>query len=159
MMVVTQMDTIAYIEPKILEPFMLSLSDYVMAVVINQVGQALVFEGACAQSGVLSWQVLSRDLGDGENPIKAVQHELYQHLGHNRGEWIYLGSYENCPGRVGHLFCAKDVTCDDLSQPLHAQARWVPLPVLRQALLDGRFSDISIAANVALTLFMLPSVS
>lgn len=153
------MNSLAFIEPKILEPFMFFQNDYVMAVVINQMGNALVFEGGQSHAGVRSWHVIGRGLEEGENPIKAVQHELSQCLGHDQGYWIYLGSYEGCQGRVGHLFCAKDVPHTEPLPTSCVQAKWVPLHDLRLALLDGRFSDMSIAANVALTLFLLPTVS
>lgn len=149
------MKLVALTEPKPILSMMLSENDFVTAVVINELGETLILEGGRSQSGVLAWQVIGRNLLSEENPIKAVQDELRQYIGHHEGYWIYLGSYENCHDRVGHLFCVKDVPHAEPKTISSLQPKWVPLPDLRLALLDGRFSDIRVAANVALALFLL----
>ncbi|MCA9972769.1 MAG: NUDIX hydrolase [Anaerolineales bacterium] len=129
------------------------------AVVVNDAKETLILENPALPHSPTTWQVIGRRLLHGENPIQAVQCELGAYLGHSEGYWVYLGSYESNQG-VGHFFMAQDVPVTQV-QPTDNHdpnwlARWVPVDDLRQALLDGRLSNLSFAANVALALFLFP---
>lgn len=143
----------------ILEPIKLDGTDYVTAVVFNDAKQALILENPQEPRKGPTWQVIGRRLLQGENPIQAVQCELGAYLGHSEGYWVYLGSYESDQG-VGHFFLAQEVPATKVlcaaGNGRDKLARWVPVDDLRQALLDGRLSNLSFAANVALALFLFP---
>ncbi|MBK8904624.1 MAG: hypothetical protein IPM53_25825 [Anaerolineaceae bacterium] len=128
--------------------------DYVNALVLNTLGEALVFEVAKPNSGVY-WQLLDRYLQPEEDPFTAVQQTLQQATGFQACQWAYLGSHAIEASRlfgVGFLFCARQAY--QVAEPVLAGAtvKWVSLVDLRYALLDGRISIMSHALTVSLSL-------
>ena len=134
--------------------------DYVNALVLNAVGEALVFEVEKPGSGVY-WQLLHRTLQPKEDPFTAVQQQLQQMTGFQPSQWAYLGSHAIEASRLfgmGFLFCAQQAVqvaepapnCPDV-----LTIQWVPLVDLRYGLLDGRISIMSHALTVSLSLLTI----
>lgn len=135
--------------------------DYVNALVINEMGDALIIEGYKHGTGWSSWQVLGGYLEEGEDPLTAVKRELLEEAGYTSDTWYYLGSYVVDANRhigVGHFFCARNAR--QIAAPLSGDLeeytlKWIPLRELRQGLLDGRIAVVSYAITVALSMLTL----
>ncbi|MCP5100916.1 MAG: NUDIX domain-containing protein [Chloroflexi bacterium] len=132
-------------------------NDYVNAVVFNKEGEALILEGYKHGTGWSSWQMVSRNLEEDEDPITAVKQELISSIGFDTVSWTYLGSYvvdANQHIGVGHFFCARNAKF--VKPPLNAskdvEAKWVSQDELRFALLDGRIATLNYAIAVSLAL-------
>lgn len=136
-------------------------NDYVNALVLNEAHEALVLEGYKHGHGRVIWQTMGGYIAAGEDPLTAVQRELVEETGFHTEDWAYLGSYIVDPNRhvgVGHFFCAQGARriLEPHSQDLEQfTIRWVPLPELRHALLDGRIAALSHAITVSLALLTI----
>jgi hypothetical protein len=134
--------------------------DYVNALVLNSMGEALVFEVQKPNSGVY-WQLLDRYLQPKEDPFTAAQQKLKQMTGFQTSQWAYLGSHAIEASRLfgmGFLFCAQQavqVAEPEPNRPEVLAIKWVPLVDLRYALLDGRISIMSHALTVSLSLLTI----
>lgn len=135
--------------------------DTIHALVLNQIGDALVFELPREGSSGVSWQMLSVKFAPGSDPFTAVQTALFQITGYQTNHWSYLGTHamtQEQPSGVGYYFCAQQAIQTAVPQPKDnslAVAKWVPLTDLRYALLDGRILLTSDALTVSLALLTL----
>lgn len=135
--------------------------DYVNAVVLNQAGEALVYETPRQSSVGVYWHVLSQSLPCGIDPFTAVQTALLHKTGGQTNHWSYLGSHVMAPDQptgASYFFCAQQVQQVTSPQPnghSPAVAKWVPVTDLRYALLDGRIAIVSHALTVSLALLTL----
>lgn len=135
--------------------------DYVNAVVLNQMGQALVFETARPSGSGVYWEVLHHCLPANSDPFTAVQTALLQNVGYQTNHWSYLGSHTmslNQPTGNGFFFCAKQARQVSAPQPnghSPSTTRWIPLTDLRYALLDGRIAIVSHALTASLALLTM----
>ena len=140
------------------------LQDYVIALVLNEAGEAMVWERQRPDGGT-HWQMMERYLQCDEDPFTAVQQELLAQTGRQTGEWAYLGSHvidTSQPVGVGYFFCAQQ-TCAIIPVAQERQApngellclKWVPLTDLRYALLDGRLAMTNHALTVSLSLLTI----
>ncbi|MEZ4593400.1 MAG: hypothetical protein R3D55_19975 [Chloroflexota bacterium] len=135
--------------------------DYVNAVVLDETGQALVFECPRPNGRGVYWHVLHYQLPHNADPFTAVQTALLHKTGHQTSHWAYLGSHVMSieqPSGNGYFFCAQQARQTTTPQPnghSPAAAKWVPLTDLRYALLDGRIAITSHALTVSLALLTL----
>ena len=137
----------------------LYLQDYVVALVLNETREALVWVHEKPGGGTY-WQMMERYLQPGEEPFTAVQQTLLMQTGRQTSQWVYLGSHvvdANQPAGVGYFFCAKQTSpsvpklqTKELCKPQAACPKWVPLNDLRYALLDGRLAVANHALVVSL---------
>lgn len=143
---------------------MVDARDYVNAVVFDEQGQALILDGYKHGMGRCGWQVVGGYVETDENPLTAVERELFEETGYKAEEWRYLGSFVVDANRrvgVGHFFLAlnaKNVAepaNDDLEE---SSLRLVSFEELRYALVDGRLGVISYALNVMLALMALEKI-
>jgi len=135
--------------------------DYVIALVLNEAGEAMVWERPRPDGGTY-WQVMARYLQLDEDPFTAVQQELLAQTGRQTGEWVYLGSHVVDTSQsvgVGYFFCAQQTREIVAVAPQREEAdgmplhlKWVPLTDLRYALLDGRLAMTNHALTVSLAL-------
>lgn len=135
--------------------------DWVNAVVLNDAGQALVFESPRQTGSGVHWQVLAHFLPANTDPFTAVQTALVHKTGYQTNHWSYLGSHvidsKQAEGN-GYFFSAQQARQITTPQPNgHTPhvARWVSVTDLRYALLDGRIANISDALTVSLALLTL----
>ncbi len=136
-------------------------NDFVNAVVFNDEGEAMVLEGYKHGIGWSSWQMLSEQMLEGEEPLPAVKRNLLEKTGYEAKKWTYLGSYVVDADQhvgVGHFFCAQGVN-KQVQKAIAANpdfiTNWVPTNDLRFALLDGRIAVISHAISVSLALLTI----
>lgn len=131
-------------------------NDYVNALILNESGQALVFEEPKLAGAGVHWHLLGRCLSPDTDPFTVVQQELLQKTGYETTVWSYLGSHIMAPDRpvgVGYFFCARQARrtiTRQLETPASGTIKWVPLKDLRYALLDGRIAVISHALTASL---------
>lgn len=138
--------------------------DYIVALVLNEAGEAMVWERQKPGGGVY-WQMLERFLCPDEDPFTAVQQELLTQAGRQTGEWAYLGSHVTDTSQtvgVGYYFCARQARAVSPVAPVQPapdgellQLKWVPVTDLRYALLDGRLAMTNHALTVALALLTI----
>jgi ADP-ribose pyrophosphatase YjhB (NUDIX family) len=132
--------------------------DYVNALALSDSGDALIFERG-KLGGMSSWQVVGGYVGNGEDPMTAIQRILLEATGYTSEEWMYLGSYmmtdtDEQPG-VGHFFCARGSQKVCQPQPdghEELKIKWVTQRDLKCALLDGRISVLSYAITISMAL-------
>ncbi|MBK7893662.1 MAG: hypothetical protein WAS33_24280 [Candidatus Promineifilaceae bacterium] len=135
--------------------------DYVNAVVVDETGQALIFESPRPSGSGVYWHVLHHKLPCDSDPFTAVQTALLHKTGHQTSHWAYLGSHVmsiDQPSGNGFFFCAQQARQTTTPQPnghTPTVAKWVPLTDLRYALLDGRIAIVSHALTVSLALLTL----
>lgn len=135
--------------------------DYVNALILNEAGEAMILEGYKDDNSWSSWQLAGGYLEEDEDPYTAVQRELLEETGYSCAQWLYLGSYTidaNQQVGVGHFFFAtgaQRIADPDLSNLEAIDVKWVPIKDLKYALVDGRISVISYAANIALALLLI----
>lgn len=140
------------------------LQDYIIALVLNEAGEALVWEQQKPGGGTC-WQVMERSLLPEEDPFSAVQQELLAQTGRQTDQWAYLGSHTidtNQPVGVGYFFCAQQ-TREIVQVPAGRTTpdgellcrKWVSLTDLRYALLDGRLALTRHALTVSLALLTI----
>ncbi len=133
------------------------MRDFVNVLVLNEQGQALVFEREGRGPNILTWRLVSESLEDDADPLAAVKQALFRQAGLQSNEWRYLGSYtvgSYLPARVGHFFVAQHA--QQIALPnIPGRARWVTMRDLRYALLDGRLSAISHAMTVSIALLTM----
>jgi 8-oxo-dGTP pyrophosphatase MutT (NUDIX family) len=135
------------------------LHDYVIALVINEAGEAMILERQKPGGGAY-WQMMKRYLNSDEDPFTAVQQELLEQTGCQTGQWSYLGSHvvdTSQPVGVGYFFCAQQACKAVAVEPKHRThdgerlcLKWVSLTDLRYALLDGRLAMTNHALTVSL---------
>jgi len=142
---------------------LLEVRDYVNAFVMNEAGEAMVLERFSNGGAWGSWQMIGRYIGDGEDPLTAVQNALLTHTGYAAEQWIYLGTFvidDAAHLGAGHFFCARGShrvaecpTCPDI-RASEQKIKWVSPKHIKRALLDGRIAVINyaIAATLALTM-------
>jgi hypothetical protein len=136
------------------------LQDYIIALVLNEAGEAMVLERPKPDGGAY-WQMMERFLKTDEDPFTAVQQELLEQTGRQTGQWSYLGSHVVDTSQtvgVGYFFCAVQTRkVMDVEQKHHAYdgeglcLKWVALTDLRYALLDGRLAMSNHALTVSLS--------
>lgn len=140
------------------------LQDYIIALVLNEASEALVWEKHKPGGGTC-WQVLERLLLPEEDPFSAVQQELLAQTGRQTGQWAYLGSHTIDASQrvgVGYFFCAQQ-TREIVQVPADRSTpdgellchKWVSLTDLRYALLDGRLAVTRHALTVSLALLTI----
>lgn len=140
------------------------LQDYIIALVLNEAGDAMVWERQKPGGGAY-WQIMERYLQANEDPFTAVQQELLAQTGCQTGQWAYLGSHvidTSQPVGVGYFFCAQQA-CKIAPVAQEQQAsdgellclKWVSVTDLRYALLDGRLAMTSHALTVSLALLTI----
>ncbi|GJM43144.1 MAG: hypothetical protein DHS20C20_34260 [Ardenticatenaceae bacterium] len=137
------------------------LQDYIIALVLNEGKEAMVFERQKPGGGAY-WQMMEQYLKPDEDPFTAVQQALLTKTGRQTGQWSYLGSHvvdTNQPVGVGYFFCALQARkILEVEQAYHAHngeplcLKWVSLTDLRYALLDGRLAMSNHALTVSLSL-------
>ena len=140
------------------------LQDYVIALVLNEAGEAMIWEKPRPDGGTY-WQVMERYLQLDEDPFTAVQQELLAQAGRQTGEWAYLGSHVIDTSQavgVGYFFCAQQAREIATVSPQRKGPdgvplcrKWVPLTDLRYALLDGRLAMTNHALTVSLALLTI----
>lgn len=120
----------------------------------------LVLEGAHNGRSWSSWQVIGRSLQDNEDPMHAIQQDLYIRTGYVCTNWIYLGTFvidETQKCGAGHFFCArllhKNIKPDKAATD-GLNLKWVEKRELKQALLDGRIAVINHAVAISLAMVM-----
>ena len=89
------------------------LQDYIIALILNEAGEAMVWERQKPGGGT-HWQMMERALPPDEDPFTAVQQELLAQTGRQTSQWAYLGSHvvdTSQPVGVGYFFCAQK-TCE-----------------------------------------------
>lgn len=139
------------------QPFSNKTHDSISAFVLNREGEALILECALGRRAWSSWQVLGSTLGEGENPITAVQEMLQYHTGFVATQWLYLGTFicdEATQTGATHVFFARGATAVAPPQSSNLVVKWVQREEIRQALLDGRITQISHAATASLALLL-----
>jgi len=140
------------------------LQDYIIALVLNEATEAMVWERQKPGGGT-HWQMMERLLPPNEDPFTAVQQELLVQTGRQTSQWVYLGSHvvdTSQPVGVGYFFCAQQ-TCEiaQVAQEWYTASgeqlcrKWVPLTDLRYALLDGRLAMTRHALTVSLSLLTI----
>ena len=138
--------------------------DYVIALVLNEAREALVWERQKPEGGAC-WQMLEQFLQLHEDPFTAVQQALLTQTGRQTEQWAYLGSHvvdTSQPVGVGYFFCAQK-THEIMVVPQEQQTpkgellcpKWVSLTDLRYALLDGRLAITRHALTVSLSLLTI----
>ncbi len=135
---------------------LMEVRDYVNAFVLNEAGEAMVLESFPHGNAWGSWQVIGRYIGDGEDPLTAVQHTLLKRTGYTADKWIYLGTFMADDADqlgVGHFFCAQSARRVK-APPSDLTIKWVPRQHIKRALLDGRIAVINYAIAATLTLVM-----
>lgn len=151
----------ALLSPEMLPGY---LRDYIIALVLNEVEEAMIWEGQKSGGGPY-WQVMEQFLSPDEDPFTAVQQALLAQTGRQTDHWAYLGSHivdTSQPVGVGYFFCAQHthevaaVTPKWQTPGEEMLCRhWVPLTDLRYALLDGRLTVTRHALIVSLSLLTL----
>lgn len=133
------------------------MRDFVNVLVLNEQGNALIFEREERGPSLLTWRLISENLDEGSDPLLAVKQALSHQAGLHSDEWRYLGSYtigSYLPARVGHFFVAQHAR--QIAPPnMPGRAKWVTMKDLRYALLDGRLSAISHAMTVSIALLTM----
>jgi hypothetical protein len=140
------------------------LQDYIIALVLNEAREAMVWEWQKPGGGT-HWQMMERLLLPDEDPFTAVQQALLDQTGRQTNQWSYLGSHvvdTSQPVGVGYFFCAQRthqiVETAQRRQMLNGHQlcrKWVSLADLRYALLDGRLAMTRHALTVSLSLLTI----
>ena len=136
-------------------------SDYVNALVLNESGQALVFEEMGHEGTRIHWHMLNHCLTAHTDPLTAVQQALLQTTGYETGIWSYLGSHmmaADHPVGINYFFCAQQArraTTTQHNGPSATTIKWVSLQDLRYALLDGRIAMMNHALTVSLAMLTI----
>ena len=141
------------------------LQDYIIALVINEEREALVWERERPDGGTY-WQMLESFLAADADPFTAVQDVLFAYTGRQTMQWSYLGSHvvdTSEPTGVGYFFCAQAAYRVEAektivlltAEGLALQPKWISLTDLRYALLDGRLAMTRHALAVSLALLTI----
>jgi len=140
------------------------LQDYIIALVLNEAKEAMVWERQKPDGGT-HWQMMERLLSSNEDPFTAVQQELLAQTGRQTSQWVYLGSHvvdTSRPVGVGYFFCAQQTSeIVEVTPEWRAPdgdllcRKWVPLTDLRYGLLDGRLAMTRHALTVSLSLLTI----
>ncbi|WP_420628733.1 hypothetical protein [Candidatus Leptofilum sp.] len=144
-----------------LHDFPKTCADYIYALVLNEIGDALVFELPREGGSGVHWQMLSVPFSASSDPFTAVQTALLHKTGYKTSHWSYLGTHimtQDESTAVGYYFCAKQAHQIADPRPNGSSpsvAKWVPLTDLRYALLDGRILLTSHALTASLALLTL----
>ncbi len=136
--------------------------DYVNVLAMNDQGDAMILQRG-DYAGMFSWQVVGRELRQGEDPIAASKQVLLDSTGHSSQHWMYLGSYaaeeSSHENGVGHFFCAQkaqQVAPPTLDNPDDLAVKWISKRDLKYGLLDGRIAVLSCAVTISMALLTLP---
>lgn len=138
--------------------------DYIIALVLNEAGEALVWERQKPGGGAC-WQMLEQILQAHEDPFTAVQQALLAQTGRQTEQWAYLGSHvvdASQPVGIGYFFCAQKshevgAAAQEWQTPDGEPLcpKWVSLTDLRYALLDGRLTVTRHALVVSISLLTI----
>lgn len=136
--------------------------DYVNVLALNDRGDAMILQRGNYE-GMFSWQVVGRELREGEDPISASKQALLESTGHSSQDWLYLGSYadegSSHENGVGHYFCAQraqQVAPPAAENPDDLALKWISKRDLKCGLLDGRIAVLSCAMTISMALLTLP---
>lgn len=136
------------------QPYNLSLTEKVYALILNADGKVLVRQEHTNGSISLNWTMLWASMADNQDPVTIARCELSR-LGYQCTHWVYLGSYANSEGRINHFLFARDARESLAALPGKKGVEWVSLRDLRYALLDGRIGQVSDATSIALTMYLM----